>query len=98
MQDPWMEVIGNHEIDDVVVGKVVKLMDFGAIVELEDGLTGLFHISEMTKERNRKASDILQLNDSIEVRIIGINPARKRISFSLVSVDSSAEDGETENE
>lgn len=98
MPDPWLEDIKNHEVDDVVVGKVVKLMDFGAIVELEDDLTGLLHISEMTKERNRKAGDILQLNDVVEVRIIGINPARKRISFSLVSVESPAQEAESENE
>lgn len=87
LPDPWLENIENYAVSDAVVGKVVKLIDFGAIVELEDGLTGLLHISEITKDRSKKVADVLQEGDKVEVQIIGINKARKRISFSLIEVE-----------
>lgn len=98
LPDPWMAEIENYEVGDAVVGKVVKLIDFGAIVELADGLTGLLHVSEITKDRTKKAADVLHIGDSVEVQIIGINKARKRISFSLIEVESSAEESESVTE
>jgi (E)-4-hydroxy-3-methyl-but-2-enyl pyrophosphate reductase len=84
LPDPWEAGIAELSIDDVVDAKVVKVLEFGVIVELEGGLTGLLHINEMTEDRNAKPSDICALGDNIVVRIIGIDEARKRISFSLV--------------
>ena len=90
-----MDDIQNYAVGDTVVGKVVKLIDFGAIVELTDGLTGLLHISEITKDRSKKVGDVLADGDMVEVQIIGINKSRKRISFSLIQVQEHAE-GATE--
>ena len=84
LPDPWETSIHEHAMDDVVDAKVVKVLEFGVIVELEDGLTGLLHINEMTRDHNKKPSDICALGDVIKVRIIGIDENRKRISFSLV--------------
>lgn len=84
LPDPWETSIHEHAVDDVVDAKVVKVLEFGVIVELEDGLTGLLHINEMTRDHNKKPSDICALGDEIKVRIIGIDENRKRISFSLV--------------
>lgn len=88
LPDPWETSIHEHAIDDVVEAKVVKVLEFGVIVELEDGLTGLLHINEMTRDHSKKPSDICALGDVIEVRIIGIDENRKRISFSLVKAAS----------
>ena len=71
-------------MDDIVGARVVKILEFGVIVELEDGLTGLLHINEMTQDHNKKPGDICRVGDDLTVRIIGIDDARKRISFSLV--------------
>lgn len=92
LPDPWETSIHEHALDDVVDAKVVKVLEFGVIVELEDGLTGLLHINEMTKDHNKKPSDICALGDEIKVRIIGIDENRKRISFSLVEADEHAEE------
>lgn len=92
LPDPWETSIHEHALDDVVDAKVVKVLEFGVIVELEDGLTGLLHINEMTKDHNKKPSDICALGDEIKVRIIGIDENRKRISFSLVEAAEHAEE------
>ena len=84
MPNPWESAVNNHEVDDVVEVKVVKVLEFGVIVEMEDGLTGLLHINEMTQDHNKKPGDLCHLGDVLKVRIIGIDEARKRISFSLV--------------
>ena len=84
MPNPWESAVNNHEVDDVVEVKVVKVLEFGVIVEMEDGLTGLLHINEMTQDHNKKPGDLCYLGDVLQVRIIGIDEARKRISFSLV--------------
>ena len=84
MPNPWENAVNNHEVDDVVEVKVVKVLEFGVIVEMEDGLTGLLHINEMTQDHNKKPGDLCHLGDVLQVRIIGIDEARKRISFSLV--------------
>lgn len=84
MPNPWESAVNNHEVDDVVEVKVVKVLEFGVIVEMEDGLTGLLHINEMTQDHNKKPGDFCHLGDVLKVRIIGIDEARKRISFSLV--------------
>ncbi len=88
LPDPWETSIHEHTIDDVVDAKVVKVLEFGVIVELDDGLTGLLHINEMTRDHNRKPGDICALGDQIKVRIIAIDENRKRISFSLVEAAS----------
>lgn len=92
LPDPWETSIHEHALDDVVDAKVVKVLEFGVIVELEDGLTGLLHINEMTKDHNKKPSDICALGDELKVRIIGIDENRKRISFSLVEAAEHAEE------
>ena len=84
LPNPWETAVKNHEVDDIVGARVVKILEFGVIVELEDGLTGLLHINEMTQDHNKKPGDICRVGDDLTVRIIGIDEARKRISFSLV--------------
>ena len=53
LPDPWETSIHNHQVDEVLNARVVKVLEFGVIVELEDGLTGLLHINEMTRDHNK---------------------------------------------
>lgn len=95
MPNPWETAATNHSIDDVVDAKVVKILEFGVIVELEDGLTGLLHINEMTDDHNKKLGDICGLGDVLKVKIISIDEERRRISFALVEApvhEDAAED------
>jgi small subunit ribosomal protein S1 len=67
-----------------VKGKVSKLMDFGAFVELEPGIEGLIHISELSPTRVRRVVDIVKALQEVEVRILKVEPAVKRIALSLL--------------
>src|SRR5215472_4860172 len=82
---PWDAVPQKYKVGDRVRGSVSKLMDFGAFVELEPGIDGLIHISEMSwaKSKVRKPSDVVKPGEVVEAMILGINPAERRISLGL---------------
>ncbi len=83
MPSPWDRVDQDYKRGMVVQGKVTKLMDFGAFVELEPGLEGLIHISELSTDRVHRVADVIKLDQEVEVRILKIEPDAKRISLSL---------------
>jgi small subunit ribosomal protein S1 len=82
---PWDAAAQSHKIGDRVRGTVTKLMEFGAFVELEPGVEGLIHISEMSwaKGKVRKPSDVVKPGEVVEAIILGINAAERRISLGL---------------
>jgi small subunit ribosomal protein S1 len=82
---PWDAVAGKYNPGDRVKGTVTRLMDFGAFVELEPGIEGLIHISEMSwaKGKIRKASDVVKEGETVEAVILNINAAEHRISLGL---------------
>jgi small subunit ribosomal protein S1 len=82
---PWDSVAGAHKIGDRVRGTITRLADFGAFVELEPGVEGLIHISEMSwaKGKVRKPSDVVKQGEIVEAIILGLNPAERRISLGL---------------
>jgi len=82
---PWDAVAGKYKAGDRVHGTVTRLMEFGAFVELEPGIEGLIHISEMSwsKGKIRKASDVVKPGETVEVVILGVSPAERRISLGL---------------
>ena len=80
--DPWDEVEQKYAIDRQVTGKVTRLMDFGAFVELEPGLEGLLHVSQLGRERVRKVSDIVTVGEELTVRVTAIERSAGRMSLS----------------
>lgn len=82
---PWDAVPQKYKIGDRVRGTVTRLMEFGAFVELEPGIEGLIHISEMSwaKSKVRKPSDVVKPGETVEVIVLGINPGERRISLGL---------------
>lgn len=82
---PWDAAAEKYKIGDRVRGTVSKLMEFGAFVELEPGIEGLIHISEMSwaKSKVRKPSDVVKPGEVVEAIILGINAAERRISLGL---------------
>jgi len=82
---PWDAVAGKYKPGDRVRGTVTRLAEFGAFVELEPGIEGLIHISEMSwaKGKIRKASDVVKPGETVEAVVLGINPAERRISLGL---------------
>ena len=82
--DPWTQAAGKFNPGDRVKGIVARVADFGAFVELEPGVDGLVHLSEMSwSKKIRKPSDIVKPGDQVEVVVLGVNAGEKRISLGL---------------
>jgi small subunit ribosomal protein S1 len=82
--DPWHSVANKYKPGDRVTSTVTRVAEFGAFVELEPGIEGLIHISEMSWARKvRAASDVVKPGETVEVMILGVNPADRRISLGL---------------
>jgi small subunit ribosomal protein S1 len=85
--DPWHTVAGKYSVGARVQGHVISLMDYGAFVELESGIEGLIHISEMSWTRKiSHPSKILQVGQSVEVVVLNVDPGHRRISLGLKQV------------
>ena len=83
LPDPWEEVEQKYPQGAQVPGKVTKLMEFGAFVELEPGVEGLVHISELSHKKIWRVSDVVQEGEPVEVRVQSIDRAARRISLSI---------------
>jgi len=82
--DPWDHAPSTYRVGDRILGRVVSLTDYGAFVELEPGVEGLIHISEMTwSKRLKHPSKVLNVGDRVEVAVLEVNTAQRRISLSL---------------
>lgn len=83
--NPWDTIAEKYQINSIVSGKIVSLMDYGAFVALEDGVEGLIHVSEMfwTTKKFRHPSKIMSVGDEVKVMILGIDGENKRISLGL---------------
>jgi small subunit ribosomal protein S1 len=81
---PWDSVASKYKVGERVRGTVTRVMDFGAFVELEMGVEGLIHVSEMSwVKKVRKPSDLVKPGDTVDAVILAVNPAEQRISLGL---------------
>ncbi|HEY7119812.1 MAG TPA: S1 RNA-binding domain-containing protein [Tepidisphaeraceae bacterium] len=81
--DPWKEAAEKFAPDMIVAGKVTRVVDFGAFVELEPGLEGLVHISELSNQRVRTAGDAVKAGQEVRVRILEVDKDARRVSLSI---------------
>jgi small subunit ribosomal protein S1 len=85
--DPWVRFEEKYHVNDIVKGKVTKLTDFGAFIELEEGIEGLAHISEFSWiKKIQKAEDLLHIGDEVECMILGYDIQAGRVSLGLKQV------------
>src|SRR5713226_3421129 len=85
--DPWQTVAEKYPVGSRIQGKVISLMDYGAFVELESGIEGLIHISEMSwTKKISHPSKILQVGQTVEVVVLNVDPGHRRISLGLKQV------------
>jgi small subunit ribosomal protein S1 len=85
--DPWVRFEEKYHVNDVVQGKVTKLTDFGAFIELEEGIEGLAHISEFSwVKKIQKSEDLLHIGDEVECMILGYDIQAGRVSLGLKQV------------
>ena len=83
-QNPWDTIAERYPIGAVITGKVRNLTDFGAFVEVEDGIDGLIHISDMSWNRRLKhPSDVLKKGDAVQARVISVDGDNQRLSLSI---------------
>ncbi|MCB9733873.1 MAG: 30S ribosomal protein S1 [Deltaproteobacteria bacterium] len=88
-EDPWVSVAEKYHIGDRVKGKVVSLTDYGAFVELEDGIEGLIHVSEMSwTKRVKHPSKLVNQGDIVETVILDIDTENKRISLGMKQIET----------
>ena len=92
--DPWHTIAARYAIGQVVKGKVSKIASFGAFIELEDGVDGLVHISQISEARVEKVKDALKLGQEVEARIVRIDRDERRIGLSIKAMSMS--EGEVE--
>jgi len=81
--EPWSVIYDNYQVGQIVTGKVVQIKDYGAFVELEPGLDGLVHISEVAHKRVNDISEEISVGQTVEAKILEIDTERKRISLSI---------------
>ncbi|MDP6570168.1 MAG: S1 RNA-binding domain-containing protein, partial [Candidatus Marinimicrobia bacterium] len=82
--EPWVDILEKYPIDSIVEGKIVNMMNYGAFIELEEGVEGLIHISEISWIRHIKhPSDMFKVGDKVEAKILNIDPVEKKISLGI---------------
>ena len=91
LNDPWMGVETRFPKDSDVTVKVIRLADFGAFVELEPGIEGLIHISQLSRQRVEKPGDVLQMGQEVTARILEVDPTTRRIRLSLKALQPEEE-------
>ena len=97
--EPWSVIDENYQVGQVIEGKVVQIKDYGAFVELEPGLDGLVHISEVAHKRVGNINDELEIGQIVKAKILEIDKDRKRISLSIrETIEPPAEDEAQEAE
>ena len=85
--DPWTVFESKYSVDDIVKGKVTKLVDFGAFIEIEEGIEGLVHVSELSwVKRVKHPGEILSIGDEVETKILGYDLESGRVSLGLKQV------------
>ena len=96
-QTPWKDAATKYAIGNVVTGKVARMTDFGAFVELESGIDALLHVSQIAKEHIEKPSDVLQVGEEITAKVVDFNEADKKISLSIKALHAPEKKEEQED-
>lgn len=86
-EDPWKNIGEKYPNESIVLGKVVRFTEFGAFIELEPGVDGLAHISQLSHNRVEKPSDVLTIGETVKVMVLDSNEANKKVSLSIKAVE-----------
>jgi small subunit ribosomal protein S1 len=94
--DPWKDVARRYRKGEVVAGKITNVTDFGAFVELEEGIEGLIHVSEISREKVEKPSDVLKVGETISAMVLHADPVERRIGLSIKGLKDKQEKADIE--
>lgn len=95
-ENPWLKAAEKYAVGNVVTGKVARMTDFGAFVELEPGVDALLHVSQISKEHVDKPSDVLKVGQEITAKVVDFNNDEKKISLSIKALEDTAEEAKNE--
>ncbi len=92
--NPWANAAEKYSVGNVVTGVVARMTDFGAFVELENGVDALLHVSQISKEHVEKPSDVLKIGEEITAKVVDFNEEEKKISLSVkaLAVEEASEE------
>ena len=82
-ENPWKDAASKYAVDSVVTGKVARMTDFGAFIELEPGIDALLHVSQISKDHIDKPADVLKTGEEVTAKVVDFNEADKKISLSV---------------
>ena len=94
--NPWLTAAEKYAVGNVVEGKVARMTDFGAFVELEPGVDALLHVSQISREHVAKPSDVLTIGQEIQAKVVDFNGEDKKISLSMKALEAPAEEESVE--
>ena len=96
--NPWAHAAEKYAAGNIVAGRVARMTDFGAFVELEPGVDALLHVSQISREHVEKPSDVLSVGQEIEAQVVDFNEEDRKISLSMkvlqIAAESAAEDAD----
>lgn len=95
-QNPWIDAQEKYQVGNVVTGKVARMTDFGAFIELEPGVDALLHVSQISREHVEKPADVLKVGQEVEAKVVDFNEADHKISLSMKALQVSEEPQEEE--
>lgn len=96
--NPWIDAEKKYAVGSVVTGKVMRMADFGAFVELESGIDALLHVSQISKDHIEKPSDVLKTGDEVTAKVVDFNLDEKRVSISIKALTAPEEEEKKEDD
>lgn len=90
-ENPWLNAAEKYAVGTIVTGKVARMTDFGAFVELEVGVDALLHVSQIAREHIEKPSEVLKIGQEIEAKVVDLNVDDHKISLSIKALLADAE-------
>ena len=90
-KDPWLDIPSKYPKGSIVSGKVSSVTDFGAFLEIEEGVEGLIHASELVKEKDKKPSEVVKEGDILTAKVLGLEIADRKISLSIKALEKDEE-------
>ena len=93
-QNPWLHAAEKYAAGNVVEGKIARMTDFGAFVELEPGVDALLHVSQISRDHVEKPADVLKIGQVIKAKVVDFNGEDHKISLSMKALEAPVEEAE----
>ena len=91
-ENPWVTAAEKYAVGNVIEGRVARMTDFGAFVELEPGVDALLHVSQISRDHVEKPSDVLKVGQVIKARVVDFNGEDRKISLSMKALEAPVEE------